>query len=482
MPNNSYFNAVSFAVFAISFIALYYMSPSLFFYPDVSWHILSGDYIVEHGKIPDYNIWSSEDTPDKWFNISWLFDVFISQFSSIFGIESVLLLRCAIAATILTLVFGNCYKRSVSLESAILTTFLVSLIFSLSAPIRPQLITFLMIAIFHHILHKNQSSDTPPNILLSLPLLTIIWANCHGGFLVGFLMIGAYGIDTIMNKNKKYFRTLLFTGILCVISIFINPVGFGIIEGSLRTISSDAKSVIGEWQHINIIDNARHFLFILILILVTNIKIKSATIADKLLTYFWFFLGLSAYRHFPIFAIISAPYLATCINSFEHEKNENLQKIASNTKNTKFGLLISLIIIAIFIPLSYSVLNKKNIMGINPVFVDNGIKEASQYILDNYPDNKIYNAYSLGGQILYFSNGELKVFVDGRANTAYNDDIIKSFMKLDQGFPGWEKEISKYEFDLIFANADDRIIQLIKLKGGWKQVYSEKNIVIMIKE
>jgi len=480
--NSSYINAVSFAVFTISFIALYYLSPSLFHYPDVSWHILAGEHITTNGEIPEFNIWSAEENPDPWFNISWLFDVFLSHISSIFGIEALVIIKSALNATILTLVFCNCYKRSVSLESAILATFLVSLVFSISAPIRPQLITFLMIAIFHHILHKNHSLDEPPKLLLSLPILTILWANCHGGFLVGIIMIGAYGIDTIKNKNRKYFFTLLFTGILCVGAIFLTPVGFGIIEGSLKTMSSGAKQVIGEWQPVNLVDDAPQFLFVLILVLSTNIKIKNATIADKILTFFWLFMGLSAYRHFPIFAILAAPYLATCINSFDHEKNDKLISMVNNKKNTKLAFVISFVILTAFVTLSYSILNKKNIMDINPVFVDNGIKEASEYIIKNYPDKKIYNSYSLGGQILYFSKGKIKVFVDGRANTAYNDDIIKSFMTLDQGLPGWEKEISKYNFDLIIANSNERIIQLIKLKGGWEQVYNEKGIIIMIKK
>src|ERR1700734_3349780 len=72
-------------VYAISFIT----AMPLFNDPDAAWHIIAGDTIRAMGQVPHTNLWSFTTPDQKWYLISWLWDVMVSLIHSGGGTEAV---------------------------------------------------------------------------------------------------------------------------------------------------------------------------------------------------------------------------------------------------------------------------------------------------------------------------------------------------------------------------------------------------------
>src|SRR5206468_1702875 len=63
---------------------------------------------------------------------------------------------------------------------------------------RPHLFTFLGTAIFVAILDGWYSGRFSARRLWLLPLAMVVWANLHGGFLIGFALCLIYGIADLL--------------------------------------------------------------------------------------------------------------------------------------------------------------------------------------------------------------------------------------------------------------------------------------------
>jgi hypothetical protein len=68
------------------------------------------------------------------------------------------------------------------------------------------------------------------------------------------------------------------------------------------------------------------------------------------------------------------------------------------------------------------------------------------------------------------------VFVDGRAATAYPDELLRDYLKLvrrDIDAATWDKVIGKYKIDaVLWIRAHDQLRHFLVGERGWKEEYT----------
>ncbi len=80
---------------------------------------------------------------------------------------------------------------------------------------RPMLVSFLFTMIFIALLEWRRT-------LWILPVLALIWANCHGGFFLGWIVCAAYCADALVRRAPDLRRLLIVSGVTFLAS-GINP-------------------------------------------------------------------------------------------------------------------------------------------------------------------------------------------------------------------------------------------------------------------
>ena len=75
----------------------------------------------------------------------------------------------------------------------------------------------------------------------------LLWANCHGGFFLGWIVCGAYAADALLRRLPDTRRALLATTAVVAIS-GLNPNGFAVIPTVLRYRQSPLQSSLIEWS------------------------------------------------------------------------------------------------------------------------------------------------------------------------------------------------------------------------------------------
>ena len=104
---------------------------------------------------------------------------------------------------------------------------------------RSFLVTFIGLAVTMAILESRRW-------MWALPTIFLIWANCHAGFFIGWLVLGAYCVEALIERRND--RRLWLVSITCFLVSGVNPNGFRVIQILFLYRSSGIQSENLEWQ------------------------------------------------------------------------------------------------------------------------------------------------------------------------------------------------------------------------------------------
>ena len=111
---------------------------------------------------------------------------------------------------------------------------------------RPPLLTFLLVAVFVLTLEKYFAGEMDGWIWLLVPLQGL-WANLHGGFFLGWVVLGAY-VAGSWHLPPRRRRTLWLAAGASLLVSGVNPNGWGVFEVLLNYRRSYLTSTLIEWK------------------------------------------------------------------------------------------------------------------------------------------------------------------------------------------------------------------------------------------
>src|SRR5262245_19396482 len=237
-------------VFLIAFTAVYYVSNGalLLGHYDLGWHLAAGDLIREQGNIPLHDPWAFTSGDKQWFNLSWLWDVIASVVFQYSGFGGLVLFTVACGAVIVGYLAHVCLRNGASAAAVCIAVFSACLLYPAfsTAPniypaASPNTATMLFAVIFYgECLRRTK--------WYLLPAVMVLWANLHGGFLLGFLIVGVFAGSALLRRDWTGFGIYCLAGAACFAAIFVNPLGWRIYDGSTATLGHFVQAYITEWQ------------------------------------------------------------------------------------------------------------------------------------------------------------------------------------------------------------------------------------------
>jgi len=206
--------------------------------PDTWWHLKAGERIVAERAVPrtDPFTYTTPDAP--WVDHGWLFQATLHAARASAGEAGVAVFTAlvALAAVVLFLVPGR--GRAGAWAGALVALVAVSGAAS-RFQARPELATFLCLGALLALLESRRAVWAAP------PLLGL-WANLHGGFPLGFLVLGGYLLEALIRREGA--RRLLAVTAASVAATLVNPYGPGLWERALRELREPAlRTGILEW-------------------------------------------------------------------------------------------------------------------------------------------------------------------------------------------------------------------------------------------
>ena len=169
---------------------------------DTGWHIRTGEWILENGRVPTADIFSFTRAGKAWFAWEWLSDVFMAAVQRNGGLAGIVLVSLLLLGATSVCVYKSTVAESGQRWIAIVLTSLAIAASTIHWLARPHLVTPLLAAAFCLVLNRVER-DKRPRLLLALPPLTVLWVNLHGGFFVGIVLLITYGIESLAKDCTK---------------------------------------------------------------------------------------------------------------------------------------------------------------------------------------------------------------------------------------------------------------------------------------
>ncbi len=432
---------------------------------DYFWHIMAGKYIFHNGVLR-HDVFSWYLHGKYWMSHEWLFELFLYSLKFLFGKIHVLI-YCFICLSILlfSLFYPNRDKLLKNLPFTLIYIVFFFAIFLGFIQARPHLLSFSLFAFSVYSLFDLYNNEESKK-LYYLPVITIFWANYHGGssnlvYLLCFIFIivGLFSFNykkieaTRLSKKqiKKYFIIM----ILCMLAVNVNVHGFKMFIYPYQNILDNVMvNNIAEWRSTSLSKwyDYIYYLFIIFVLATMLFSNKKINFLHLIIFMFTVYLGIKSIRFWPYAYISSMFFIYDYVGIRKLDKDSDV-----------------CIIILIVILLMFFALNINNRVNIN--FELNLNDELIEIIKEEKPQ-RLYNLYDYGGELIY---NDIEVFIDGRADL-YSKYNYKDCLDISRLSGDYEKMISKYNFDYFLVSKDYPINTYLKYNDRYQLIYKSKKV------
>lgn len=469
--------------------------------PGVGWHLRTGDLILERG-LPDRDPFSlasapaaalnvsdpcaavgppAEEVKRKWVHDQWLSDLFLA---SLFRIDGGGMLHAATALVlIVTYVYllGIIFKRT-GPPSAVADSMTLLLLGTNGAVqwfIRPVIFSFLFVAITFVLLREELSSPGG-RALRWMPLMFLIWANMHGGFFVGFALIGCALADALLRdpspERRLLVRRLAWSGVFSVGATFVNPWGPRLHQSLLGVLGSEFfMSLNMEWLPPDF--SAMLFLpfFAAAILLVGGVLSGAAgglTAFELLAAVGSLTVALQQRRYIPFFAILAAPLLRRIVASLGEGFNENgaLRKAAQSitrkeSRSTTAGWTFATwFIVTLFIALKPP--SDPHRYGIAKRFPEEAV---DRLLAEAKPGERVFHTPDWGGYLIFRGWPRITPFIDDR-NQLIGEQPYREFLGAAALLPEGIRIIDGYGFKWMLVEPGTPLASSLFASDRWERI------------
>jgi hypothetical protein len=475
---------------------------------DMWWHLRAGQETWQSGRPMLVDNLSTTRFGAHWINHSWLSEVGMYLLYMWGGSLAISGMTALLAVLSMTLVYFT-------LEGpALLRAFLLILGSAVAAVVwspRPQLVSLVLMALVGYLLYLYKWKGV--DRLWLLPVVFILWANLHGGFPLGFMLIGCMVAGEFLNyllgncgnhvlDRKRVLRLLIWGGI-SVAALLINANGLNILLIPFQTVGVRVlQNFVAEWASPDFHQLFQQPFIWLLLALLASVGFsgKRLDATDLLSVSLFTYLGLVARRNYGPFSLVAIPVLSRhlwpAIRAwYEREPvtgwKKSLGFSKSATGDTSDSLVQSdpirvirpgvqkAINLGLVAFVAFAAIGKLYVAA-NPILVDSSLKstypvKAIAWLRTNHPTGPMLNEYNWGGYLIWFLR-EYPVFVDGRTDL-YGDDILGQWITVIQAGQGWQGILDKWKIRLILIEPGRPLAAALP-QDGWKMLYQDDQALI----
>jgi hypothetical protein len=479
----------------------------------IGWHIRTGQMILASHAIPHVDPFSMQ-AGQPWFAWEWLYDVLAGCFDSIAGLNGVVWFTAAVIATVFGWTLRLLLRGGVNVILALALVLLAASASMVHFLARPHVVSWLFTLAGFWILDSFESnagrSRTSRKSVWLLPLLMLVWVNVHGGFLVGFVLLGIYWCGSFWQwarlkedpfeeallkiQSGRRVRALTWVGLLSAAATFVNPYGFRLHVHIYRYLSDRfLMDHIDEFLSPNFHYVAQKcFAALLLLTLVSlAVKARGMHVTHGLIILFAVYSGLYATRNIPVSSLllilVIGPWLSNAIDRFIEKRVKGSAQSAEQTSFLArmtvidFSLRghvwpVAAIIFTCWVALRGGALGSDQLMDAH--FSPQRFPAAAvDYVNDHGVEGQIVSIDSWGGYLIYRLYPRARMVVDDR-HDFYGDQFIESYLKMVRVEPGWKDFLEQYRARYVLVPTKSALANILRETPEWRLIYSDDVAVL----
>jgi hypothetical protein len=440
--------------------------------PDTMWQITIGQWIIDHGAVPTTDVYSFTMRGQPWISTQWLAQVaYAAAFSLAGWTGPVVLASACIAATFALLT--RFLARHLS-ESATLVFVAAALALAASHLLaRPHVLALPVMMAWVGGLVRAADRRGAPSFWL-LPLMAL-WANLHGGFVLGLALVAPIALDAVLNAEAPQRKSLALRwaafAVAAIAASCVTPYGWESLLASRKILAlGEALPLILEWRPADFSAVGPLEVCLLLgfgLALYRGVSLPPLRIV---LLLGMLHMALSQTRSLETFALLVPLFLAAPLAKQIGAADAGARPAVSSPRGVLFAGL-AIVLLAGTVAYASVVRFEPHTRG-SPVAAVAELKKL------NF--SRVFNDYDFGGYLI--ANG-VAPFIDGRTELYgekffVDHNAASGLMKPENLF----RLLDEYKIEATLMRTQSAATKLLDHMDGWQKVYADGIATIHVRK
>jgi hypothetical protein len=454
---------------------------------DLWGHIRFGQAVIAQHHLIQKDPYSYTMYGVPWSNHEWLTEVAMAAAYNALGVIGLKLWKFAcVAATMLLVVTGLAQTRATpAAQLNMLTLVAVSLMPQLE--FRPQLFTFVLFAAILSLLARDNYRGRAP-LWLAVPIMAL-WANLHGGFIMGIAMLALYaGViavrDLFAGRGLRRALRLGALTLAALLATLATPYGLATWTPVLHALHNPMTRVaVTDWQPLIFAimrqwhahpAGAIYLLcavgVMLAFIVVIALERRGDDLPLAVIAAVMCVAAFVAVRNLPLAIIACALPLAHHSSLLMARLRERAAaatgaQIEPPSERSATPWLAGGIAIVLA---AYSGIFSPRLRMDKPY-----PSAALEFMRAHQLQGNVLADFGWGEYLIWHAAPASKVFIDGRYDTVYPYALINRYIDFYFDRPGAQALLTAWPHDLILIPPTCRAYALMQRQSGWKMIYRD---------
>lgn len=479
--------------------------------PDLFWHLATGRLIVRTHHVPLADPFSWTVPGRRWIAHEWLTEV---AFHGLYRLGSwpALVLSAAIVITLGWLVVHRT-ARNLGARAG-WSGFMMALAALSSVHtwgVRPQMLSLLLSAAAMQRLqrwHVGLSRRVP----WELAFMCLLWANLHGGFIFGVVMVVIFAIGTTLEtlvsprfaapfdvqlrggravRSGRDVADIWALAVACTLATLVTPNGLAGLLYPFTYLGNNASTrYVGEWFAPRF-TNPQFWPFALLVGLAGLALVRGRRhlgITELGLMVPFCALGIQSVRNITLAAIICAPIVATAFTrrddvAFEARQTRLAAKRAWRatapgarrdvTPQQATRIVGSFLGLAIVALIAFTT-GDLRVGATTSAQAKTQSPAAAQWLIA-HPGGHLLNHYNFGGWLI---SHDIAVYVDGRPDM-YGDAYMDQYVRMVSMKGDWRAEMASRSIDRVLMPPANGLLKVLRKDPSW-QIQTEDAAAVLL--
>ena len=435
---------------------------------DLAYHLRAGALTLDTGLIPAADTFTFTAYGEPWLNQNWGAQAVLAAVYRAAGWAGLAILRAALVGALAGLVYLACRGHGLNRRTAAWLTIAAFALASVALALRPQLFGLVFFAAT--LLLLSQRRDRP-RLLWLVPLVVFAWANTHGSFFLGPVLVGLAWLEDVHDGHTGATRTLA-AAIVAAIATLINPFGPAIwLYATGLTTNPLVTERITEWQPTTLRTVPGLIFFASALLVVAFLARRGRMTPWPALLAFAVFFGIGAWavRGIAWWAIGAAVIVAALAGAERGRATiEPMDRPRpANTLVAAVLVLAGIALLPFWRPLDARLGAPSGVVANAPPGLTDAVAGSAR------PGDNLYLPQPWGSWF-EFAVPETRVVLDSRIEL-FPASVWERYETVAAGRDGWDTILDEWGVTLVIATGEGMggLLDRLAADPGWREAYSD---------
>lgn len=457
--------------------------------PDLWGHLAFGRFMLAHREILTHEIYSYTAAGRVVHDHEWLTEVIFAAFYNGLGTFGLKVVKLACAGMTMVALAMTEEETGASELAQLAMLLVVAVLCSPYFQFRPQLFTFALFSIFMLILSRDCYRHIG-RVWLTIPLLAI-WANLHGGFIMGIATIATYAAvagaqDIAARRGWRRAVNLGAIAIAGTLATLLNPFGIGIWKAVAHALQDPyTRRVVDDWRPT-------------VPLMLRSIRTNPALAAHLFAALATIAAAAAAWgfsrdlTDLPLAAIAAVMSVAAVISQrnvplaeialagplLRHARIAILRRRGRRVAAAPASARASLANQAVLGAIALAVLYAGNFFS-NRLPADEQFPAgAAAFMRRHNLHGNVLCRFGWGEYVIWHLAPRSRVFIDGRYDTVYPMSVVRAYLRFHFDAPEGARILSRWPSDFVMISPSSKSADLMRAQAGWKLIYRDGSTLL----